>query len=154
MEINIQLETCGNAIKYCWVQYPTSDANIQALVTATKAAGMNAGYYTSHSRRNTAYGAADLMTATGRAAVNDVDWSNQLGNNGDTAIANSAGYYQFNLSDAIQSNITYKITQPKLLLNCIDVEPAVNAALIEAAKDPRDGFSCVHRAEVINGKFL
>ena len=54
MEINIQLETCGNAIKYCWVPYPTSDASIQALVTATKAAGMNAGYYTSHSRRSTA----------------------------------------------------------------------------------------------------
>ena len=34
----------------------------------------------------------------------------------------------------------YTVRDPKLLLSCLDVEPAVNAALVSAAKDPRDGM--------------
>ena len=48
--------------------------------------------------------------------------------------------YQWNLSTTQQSNITYQIKDPKLLLSCLDVEPAVNASLTNAAKDPRDGM--------------
>ena len=32
------------------------------------------------------------------------------------------------------------VRDPKLLLSCLDVEPAVNAALVSVAKDPRDGM--------------
>ena len=53
-------------------------ANIKALVTTLKVSGSTTGYYVSHSCRTTAYSAPDLMTATGRAAKNDVYWSNQL----------------------------------------------------------------------------
>ena len=48
--------------------------------------------------------------------------------------------YQWNLIQARQSEITCTIKDPKLLLSCLDVEPAVNAALMHAAKDPRDGI--------------
>ena len=48
--------------------------------------------------------------------------------------------YQWNLKTARQDYITYTVKDPKLLLSCLDVEPAVNAALMHAAKDPRDGM--------------
>ena len=48
--------------------------------------------------------------------------------------------YQWNLKLAIQNSITYTVKDPKLLLSCLDVEPAVNVALMHAAKDPRDGM--------------
>ena len=42
---------------------------------------------------------------------------------------------QFNLLDETQCNISYSIDDPKTLISCSDVKPAVNAALIKAAKD-------------------
>ena len=33
---------------------------------------------------------------------------------------------------------------PQLLLNCLDVEPVVNASLINAAKDPNGGLIRIH----------
>ena len=42
--------------------------------------------------------------------------------------------YQWNLQTSKHSEITFTIKDPKLLLSCLDVEPAVNAA-----KDSRDG---------------
>lgn len=48
--------------------------------------------------------------------------------------------YQWNLVDYVQSEVTYSVKDPRLLLSCLDVEPAVNAALMHAAKDPRDGM--------------
>ena len=43
--------------------------------------------------------------------------------------------FQWNLKLARQNYIAYNIKDPKLLLGCFDVEPAVNAALMHAAKD-------------------
>ena len=48
--------------------------------------------------------------------------------------------YQWNLLSANQNETTYYIKAPKLLLSCLDAKPAVNAALMHAAKDPRDGM--------------
>ena len=44
--------------------------------------------------------------------------------------------YQYNLVANRQCKIAYAIKDPKLLLSCLDVEPAVNA-LMHAAKDLR-----------------
>ena len=49
--------------------------------------------------------------------------------------------YQWNLLPSRQSKITYTIKDPNLLLICLDVEPPVNAALMHAAKEPRDGLA-------------
>lgn len=38
------------------------------------------------------------------------------------------------------SNMKYTISNPKILLDCLDVAPGVNDELIRAAKDPRDGM--------------
>ena len=40
----------------------------------------------------------------------------------------------------MQSQIKRTVLDPKLLLSCLDMEPAVNAALVSAAKDHRDGL--------------
>ena len=49
---------------------------------------------------------------------------------------------QWNLRTSKQTEITYTITikDPKRLLSCLAVETAVNAALMHASKDPRDGM--------------
>jgi hypothetical protein len=48
--------------------------------------------------------------------------------------------FEWNLKKSIQQNISYDVINPRLLLNCLDVEPVVNSTLINAAKDPRDGL--------------
>ena len=40
----------------------------------------------------------------------------------------------------VQQNISYDVINPRLLMNCLDVDPVVNSTLINAAKDTRDGL--------------
>ena len=44
------------------------------------------------------------------------------------------------LKTANQSLVSYSISDPKILIDCLDVEPSINMELINAAKDPRDGM--------------
>ena len=50
-----------------------------------------------------------------------------------TVLSASRAYNQSKLSSAIQLTITYTINNLQILKSCLDVEPAVNAALMEAA---------------------
>jgi hypothetical protein len=71
-----------------------------------------------------------------------VQWSNYTGagNLDKTGYDVDEGNYQWNLTSTYRNQLRYSISDPKLLISCLDVEPAVNAALINAAKDPRDGM--------------
>ena len=128
---------------YQWVPWPAAVTDpIQAATRARLDVNVAAYPRDHYVRTNTAQ-STQLMDAT-RANALDVQWSNDNGANPaqDYAINNpiGSGYYQWNLSEALRNGISYKIYDPKILISCLDVEPAVNEALMSAAKDPRDGM--------------
>ena len=43
--------------------------------------------------------------------------------------------YQWELTDTLHNQIKHTILNPKILLLCLDIKPAVDNSLIEAAKD-------------------
>jgi hypothetical protein len=95
----------------------------------------------SHKARNNAAASNDIAEIICDGYANVVQWSNALDGFYDkTNIDQDEGNYQWNLTSTYRNQLSYSISDPKLLISCLDVEPAVNTALIHAAKDPRDGM--------------
>ena len=159
LEIHLQLENIRNCIKYQFTPYPIittaalkagatglSDFSNFLANTTTKLLDQS-GFWASHYVTD-ANGVLALPYA--QTFSPNTMWMNHT-------VGGLAGV---GLNDATQSLITYTIKDPKLLLSCLDVEPSVNAALINAAKDPRDGmiriqtFSWMTLATQIQGSFL
>ena len=92
------------------------------------------GYYKTHTvcQSNSTSNSNALKFST------NVEWSNVVVS-GTESMKASVGF-QWNLKKSVQQNISYDVINPRLLLNCLDVEPVVNSTLINAAKDPRDGL--------------
>ena len=52
--------------------------------------------------------------------------------------------FQWNMKSNVQQLTLYKVVYSWLLLNSLDVEPVINCALINAAKDLCDGLILKH----------
>jgi len=146
LELHLQLENIQNAVSYVFNPYDGGayvgdyDTFYDAT-TPTQHATKK--FYTTHYGRNDVSGSNNAMADfAGNSTNTYVKWSNYSSDSTDYASSSSSFncVQQFELQSAVRSAITYTITDPKLLLSCLDVEPNVNAALIQAAKDPRDGL--------------
>jgi hypothetical protein len=97
----------------------------------------------SHRQRRDAAVSNGIATIICDGIPNVVEWSNRDPANADQDLLTddtTEGNYKWNLTLTYRNLLSYTITDPKLLISCLDVEPAVNTALINAAKDPRDGM--------------
>ena len=147
LEIHLQLENPSQCLQYAFVPYPVYDgssaamgdagtANYTNLVRATTAAiDVYAKTWTSHM----AYG---KKHATGDTSYTETEVNTELDkwSAHNAWLAGEGGDYKVGMDSSTPSTIRYTVTNPRLLLSCLDVEPSVNAALVSAAKDPRDGM--------------
>jgi hypothetical protein len=162
MEIHLQLENPQSCIQYQFLaprdrgtqviagvntQWNSTTLNLNTNPPYVDAAGNvpnGAGvaqFYGSHKIRF-GVAASNLEASTIAGGDGSVVWSayNATTNTDVVNTLADDGNYRWNLADNFRSQVSYTITDPKLLVVCLDVEPAVNAALINAAKDPRDGM--------------
>lgn len=154
MEVRLQLENPQGAIKYAFLPGESSNTgfnNGQAWEKNTfldnTACPKTAHYWHTHRARTNegnANGMVGLITGinVGGAPDQFVRWSNAYSMARDRYANDDddTGVYQYELQDPSRSQVTYELLDPKLLISCLDVEPAVNAQLVNAAKDPRDGM--------------
>lgn len=151
MEVSLQLEDITNALAYFLdipdnsdlfnSSCPVGDDILGFLNHSVRAGGVATDdYYNEGFVAGTDYGVAGINGCAGhlqdlyaraqgvaQAAANvPVTWSPK---------------YKAYLANAnFLSNLKYTISNPKMLLDCLDVSPNVNDELIRAAKDPRDGM--------------
>jgi hypothetical protein len=146
MEIHLQLENLQNCISYVFVP---DDGNSSGTLTSdlVDASGAptdtDTNFYTSHYGRTSAEIAnTQLESFAGGKSTGYVAWSNYSTSTTDYATTSDSFnlVQQYELASDVRSALSYTITNPKILLSCLDVEPNVNSALVQAAKDPRDGL--------------
>jgi hypothetical protein len=151
MEVSLQLEDITNALLYHLLIPPSNPLNISSRPIpniqntigrknrSVRRGGIATDDLYAEFVAGTDYGvaphdcAAELANLYGAfqgvaqaAAVVPVSWNNRY------------KFYQANSN--FLSNLKYTISNPKMLLDCLDVSPNVNDELIRAAKDPRDGM--------------
>lgn len=160
MEIWLYLENPQNVIKYQFIGFPVGRDGLTAATENAKAVSAD-HYFTSHKRRtapDASQKGMNLFRAVANAATNSVMWSNRKptvvavdgsctysdrdnsagGLGANYSIQQDEGIYQWELTDTYRNQIKYTVSNPKILLSCLDVEPAVNNSLVEAAKDRSD----------------
>jgi hypothetical protein len=134
IEIHLQLETPANCIKYQFVPFSSANASGLASVSAGLDFATNSA---APVQAVTKFITSRIAPVSQAAALTAAQTFSTLCTASLTATDGTIGY---GLSAAAQQSITYTVKNPVLLLSCLDVEPSVNAVLINAAKDPRDGM--------------
>ena len=112
-----------------------SKGALDIALNATPSKWTGTSFYKSHT-----YCQDDTKSNTNaRKFSSNVEWSNCTATAEQDKMIASKGF-QWNLLKNVQHNILYEVLNPHLLLNCLDVEPVINATLINAAKDPHDSL--------------
>ena len=144
MEIWLYLEHPHNVIKYQFIGFPVGQDGLTAGIDNAKAA-VHDHLYTTHNCKHraapdTSQKGMNLFHSEANTAINSVMWSNRkltaIASNGACTYSIQVNkIYQWELTDTLHNQIKHTILNPKILLLCLDIKPAVDNSLIEAAKD-------------------